>query len=152
MANLPPHRIPSQCRHSDILKNVFVNCTSLTFGLKYMHVKAHQDDHDGCDVLERPSQLNCLCNGMAKGVVWGLAGEEYPIQKMFPLELLTIFIRKDKLTTDMVGELRFWVQNQIAETVFDKLSLVSPEQFHEVAWRHVHDDVLEMSRMFQIWT
>ena len=88
---------------------------------------------------------------MVKSVVWGLASEEYPIQKMFPLEPLAIFIGKDKLTTDMAGELRFWVQKQIAETVFDELRLMSPEQFHEVAWRHVHDAVLETPRMFQIW-
>ena len=46
VANLPPHRIPTQCRHSDILKNVLVNCTSLSFTLKYAHVKAHQDDKE----------------------------------------------------------------------------------------------------------
>ena len=51
----------------------------------------------------------------------------------------------------MAGELWFWVQKQIAETVVDKLRLMSPEQFHEVAWRHVHDAVLKMPRMFQIW-
>ena len=76
-----------------------------------MHFKAHQDDHYGYNVLERPSKLNCLCNGMAKGVVWGLTGEEYPIQEMFPLEPLAIFIGKDKLTRDMLGELRFWAQH-----------------------------------------
>ena len=53
---LTPHQIPSQCRHSNILNNMFVNCTSLKFGLKYKHVKAHQDDHDGHGVLE--SRLN----------------------------------------------------------------------------------------------
>ena len=88
---------------------------------------------------------------MAKGVVWGLAGEEYPAQKMFHLEPLAIFIGKEKLTTDMAGELRFWVQKQIAEEAFDKLRLMSSDQFQEVAWKQVHDAVLETPRMFQIW-
>ena len=44
--NLPPHRIPTKCRHSDILKNILVNCTSLSFTLAYSHVKAHQDDQE----------------------------------------------------------------------------------------------------------
>ena len=70
---------------------------------------------------------------------------------MFPLEPLAIFIGKDKLTMDMAGEIRFWEQKQISETVFDKLRLMLPEQFHEVAWRHVHGAVLETPRMFQIW-
>ena len=35
VANLPPHRIPTKCWHSDILKNILVNCTSLSFTLVY---------------------------------------------------------------------------------------------------------------------
>ena len=126
IANLPPYLIPSQCRHSNILKNVLVNCTSLPFGLKYKHVKALHDEHHGYDVLERPSQLNCLFDGMPKSVVLGLAGEEYPHQKMFSLEPIYIFTGKGKLTTDMAGELLFWVQKQISETVLYKLVLMLP--------------------------
>ena len=33
VANLPPYRIPTKCWHSDILKNILVNCTSLSFTL-----------------------------------------------------------------------------------------------------------------------
>jgi hypothetical protein len=70
---------------------------------------------------------------------------------MFPLEPLAIFIRKYKLTTDMTGELLFWVQKKIAETVFDKLGSVLPGKLHEVAWRQVHDALPETTQMFQIW-
>ena len=42
---LPPRRIPSQCKHSDILKTILVNCSSLTFSIEYEHIEAHQDDH-----------------------------------------------------------------------------------------------------------
>ena len=70
---------------------------------------------------------------------------------MFPLEPLAIFIGKDKLTMDMAGELWFWGQHSFAETVFDKLRLMSPEHFYELAWRHVHDAVLKTPWMFQIW-
>ncbi len=31
--NLPPLQIPLQCQHADILKNIFINCSSLTFKL-----------------------------------------------------------------------------------------------------------------------
>ena len=33
VANLPPHCIPTKCQHSDILKNILVNCTILSFTL-----------------------------------------------------------------------------------------------------------------------
>ena len=66
VVTLPPHRIPTQCRHSDILKNILINCTSLSFTLKYAHVKAHQDTEEEYRNLARPAQLNVHCDGMAK--------------------------------------------------------------------------------------
>ena len=42
--NLPPTRIPSSFAHSDILKNILVNCSDLSFDRIYSHVCAHQDD------------------------------------------------------------------------------------------------------------
>jgi hypothetical protein len=41
---LTPYRIPSQCRHSDILKNILVHCRDLSFATTYLHIKAHQDN------------------------------------------------------------------------------------------------------------
>ncbi len=41
---LPPYRIPSCCRHSDILKTILVHRRGLSFTTYYSHVKAHQDD------------------------------------------------------------------------------------------------------------
>jgi hypothetical protein len=43
VANLSPNRIQSRCCHSDILKKIMVNCSDLSFGITYHHVRAHQD-------------------------------------------------------------------------------------------------------------
>ncbi len=40
----PPGRIPTRCRHSDVLKNILVNCGDFTFQQEFCHVKAHQDE------------------------------------------------------------------------------------------------------------
>ncbi len=45
VAELPPYRIATQCKHSDILKTILVNCCDLTFSRIYSHVNAHQDDN-----------------------------------------------------------------------------------------------------------
>ena len=42
--HLPPYRIQLRCQHSNILKNILVNCVDLSFARHYRHVKAHQDD------------------------------------------------------------------------------------------------------------
>ena len=38
VATLPANRIPTRCRHSDILKNIMVHCHDLTFDCCYLHV------------------------------------------------------------------------------------------------------------------
>ena len=52
--NIPPHHIPTKCRHSDILKNILVNCTSLSFTLAYSHVTL------SCAGLGRLLNSSCL--------------------------------------------------------------------------------------------
>ena len=51
--------------------------------------------------------MNCMCDGMAKGVVWGVAGEKLPKQGMFPLEALAMYVGEDKLSSDMSKHMRF---------------------------------------------
>ncbi len=63
---LPPYRIPSRCRHSDILKTILINCRDLSFNTHYSHIKAHQDDQQSFQNLSRKAQLNCICDHAAK--------------------------------------------------------------------------------------
>lgn len=41
--SLPTLKIPSQYIHSDILKNILVDCSDLSFAIDYPHMSAHQD-------------------------------------------------------------------------------------------------------------
>ena len=100
-----------------------INCASLTFRVEYEHVDAHQDDEKDFALLKRPAQLNCMCDGMAKGVVWGwgLAGEKLPKQRMFPFESVAMYLGEDRLSSDMFKYVRFWVHKHIAKEIFAKL-------------------------------
>jgi hypothetical protein len=64
--NLPPHRIPSKCRHSDVLKNIMVHCSGLSFTRLFSYVLAHQDDRTRFEDLSRLAQLNCAVDFGAK--------------------------------------------------------------------------------------
>jgi hypothetical protein len=44
LENLPPLCLPAKCKHSDILKNILINCSNLPFKVELVHIKAHQDD------------------------------------------------------------------------------------------------------------
>lgn len=65
VSSLPLGRIPTRCKHSNILKSILVNCSDFTFEREFKHVKAHQDDGAHYDEQERPAQLNCAAD---KGV------------------------------------------------------------------------------------
>jgi hypothetical protein len=64
--DLPPYRIPTRCSHSDILKNIMVICSDMSFSRFYSHVRAHQDDQTQYGDLARPAQLNCQMDYHAK--------------------------------------------------------------------------------------
>jgi hypothetical protein len=88
--NLPPYRIPSRCSHGDILKNILVNCSDLTFIRKFSHVPAHQDDHTNYKDLSRPSQLNFQMDYqvMIRINAYGI----HYLQKNFKLVFLILFL------------------------------------------------------------
>jgi hypothetical protein len=64
--NLPPYHIPTRCSHSDILKNIMVHCSNLSFCHLYSHVKAHLDDNIQYEDFMRLAQLNCQMDYHAK--------------------------------------------------------------------------------------
>ena len=92
--------------------------------------------------------MNCMCDGMAKGVVWGVAGEKLPKQGMFPLEALAMYVGEDKLSSDMSKHMRFWAHKHIAKEVFAKLRILDEGQFEEVEWGMVWGALKEAPRMF----
>ncbi len=94
--NRPPHRIPSKCRHSDVLKNIMIHCSTLSFERLFSHVLAHQDDGVAFDTLSRQAQLNCVVDFGAKRVLLQLAPDELPRQQSFPLKAISVWAGKEK--------------------------------------------------------
>ena len=90
VADLPPYRIPTHCRHSDILKTIMVNCANTSFWREYIHLAAHQDEHIHWDAMTRPAQLNLACDMGAKAILRAQDATNLPIQETFPLEPISI--------------------------------------------------------------
>jgi hypothetical protein len=97
---LPPYRIPTRCQHSDILKNILVNCRDLSFTMYSLHIKAHQDNQTSSKNLCRKAQLNCICNYAAKFRI-ATDGQERPASgKLIPLESVGVYVCGEKMTSD----------------------------------------------------
>jgi hypothetical protein len=79
VTSLPANRLPSRCKHSDILKNIMVNCSNLSFSCQYLHVSAHQDEKMSYEQLPRPTQLNCRMDMPPQKASYGVWKEKrYP--------------------------------------------------------------------------
>jgi hypothetical protein len=151
VSSLPPYRIPSRCQHSDILKNVLVNCRDMSFTLYYSHMKVHQDDKKSFEKLSRTAQLNFICDHTAKQQI-AIDGAEGATQgQMFPLEPIGSFIKGEKLTSETGDQLRFWAHLQLAGEFCTDQGILTNDQFDEIDWRSVHCTLHNLPRLFQVW-
>jgi len=151
VSKLPPHRIPSRCKHSDILKNILVNCNDLSFERVYEHVDAHQDDDKEWDQLTREAQLNCACDSGAKRVIHGCAADELPRQRPFPLESICVFVEGEKMTSDTGSHIRFAAQLQLAKQFYNRHGVLTTRQFNQVDWLSVYTTLHGLPRLFRVW-
>eukprot|EP00956_Cyclotella_meneghiniana_P022017 scaffold40896_cov41-Cyclotella_meneghiniana.AAC.6 len=153
ITTLPENRIPSGCKHSDILKVIMIHCRQFTFMTEYTHVDAHQDEKEAYVNLTRKSQLNCCMDSLAKKVIWLLMGEDLPAQEMLPLEPLAVFVGREKMTSGSEDNIRFWCHRQLAKETMahKKVKVFDETQFEEVHWRSCYGALVAAPRMFQIW-
>jgi hypothetical protein len=148
---LPPYRIPSRCRHSDILKNILVHCRDLSFATHYSHIKAHQDNHTSFKNLDRKAQLNCICEHAAKLRI-ATDGQDRPAHgKLFPLKTVGVYVRGEKMTSDTGGSIRYWAHHQLARNYYQEQNILSHDQFNAIDWMSVHNTLHDLPRLFQLW-
>ena len=107
--DLPPYWIPTQCSHSDILKNIMANCSELSFSCIFSHVKAHKDDKRAYRDLFRDAQLNCQMDYLAKSAIFETPATQNEQTKCFPPKLVSVLLSKNKVTSDKGERVRFWV-------------------------------------------
>ncbi len=114
--SLPTLKIPLKYKHADILKNILVNCTGLSFRIKYQHISAHQDEGTPFHLLSRPAQLNCAADAGAKHQIRSLVLSCPSQQQRFPLEPIVCVAGTWKLTPSMSWFMRFHAHKQLART------------------------------------
>ena len=129
---LPTKRIPSRCRHSDILKNIMLAKGKLSFECSFHHVRAHQDDHRNFNDLPRPAQLNCIADSLAKQAIRELRVDSLLHQESFPLEPVVVYAGRSKMLSDSSKSIRFWAHRKLARVAFNKLGILFPHEFDEV--------------------
>jgi hypothetical protein len=149
---LPSYRIPSWCRHSNILKTILVHCRGLSFTTYYSHIKAHQDDNALFNKLSRKAQLNCICDHAAKQQIVASDGMDGIAQGgLFPLEPVGLFVETKKMTSDTGEDIRFWAHRQLAKNFYCNRKILTITQFECINWVSVHRTLHNLPWLFQIW-
>jgi hypothetical protein len=151
VTELPPYRILSRCKHSNILKNILVNCHALSFTIHYLHVRAHQDDSTLFKNLSRKAQLNCICNHTTKQRIAIDGSGSCKSRCLFPLEPVGMFIQGEKLTSDTGELLRFWAHWQIVREYYCSRDTILYDQFDETDWWSLRKTLLTLPQLFQLW-
>ncbi len=149
--NLPPSCIPSGLSHLDVLKNILVNCSNLSFARFYSHVKAHQDDTIAYQDLTHPAQLNVNMDSHAKQALWDLHATWLPTQQVFPLKPVCVFADSTKITADTGQATRFWAHRRLAREGFHQLDMLYRNDFDKVDWEMMYQTLHEVPRLFQQW-
>ncbi len=148
VTDLPPYRILLRCKHSDILKNILVNCWGLFFTTNYCHVKVHQDEPVSFANLGQKAQLNCICDRTAKQQIAIDGLDSSALGCMFLLEPIGIFARGEKMTSDTGEQLRFLAQCQLVQSYYSDQRIISHEQFDEIDWPSVLGTIHNLLRLF----
>lgn len=149
--DIPSPRIPTRCKHSDVLKNILINCENLPFDCRFHHVKAHQDDSIAFHLLDRPSQLNVMMDTKAKLAIQSLHADTIRPQRVLPKEAITIFAGGDKITSECGGLVRAWAHRLHAKAFFAQKLILPHDGFEQVDWKNYSAVAHSVPRLFQLW-
>jgi hypothetical protein len=114
-------------------------------------VKAHQDDWLDWAKLSWPAQLNCACDIKAKTRIQMADLNNLPPQRPFPLEPLTFYVGREKMTTDSGAAIRFAAHKVEARDLFYRCGILNPATFDKVWWDVVHGTIHHLPTMFGMW-
>ncbi len=123
----------------------------MTFDRLFLHVSTHQDDREEFENLSRQAQLNYACDFGAKRVLLRQNPDDLPRQQPFPLEAISIWAGKGKMTSDTGSSVQFYAHKNLAWEEFDAAEILSFQQFTWVDWEIVQDVLTTVPRMFQVW-
>ena len=98
LANLPSQCFHAKCKHSDILKNILLNCSNLPFAIALTHTPTHQDDMMDFCLLSCTAQLTCVVDARAKKCLMEAAAQGSV--QWFLLKPIACFVGKKKMTAD----------------------------------------------------
>ena len=130
---------------------IMIHCSSMSFDHLFLHVSAHQDNREEFESLSQEAQLNCACDFGAKRVLLTHNPDDLPRQQQFPLEPISVWAGREKMTSDTGSSVWFHAHKNLAWKEFNAAGILPFQQFDQVDWVIVHMALTTVTRMFQVW-
>ena len=149
-------RIPAGAKNNNV-QRVLQQVKAKTKSIYLLHhVKAHQDDYKKRSDLPFNAQLNCFCNDKAKEIV--TEGIMNGVKKgaTLSLEAASVFIGKNKQTTDLAKGLRYFIGKAMAQEFYAKRNskghnITDKKIFNTVSWEDLRDTLALKPKIYQLW-
>ena len=118
----------------------------------FHHVKAHPDNYKRQEDLPLEAQLNCRCHDKAKEtVIEGIVMAEILKGATLPLESASVFIKKNKQTTDLTKGLRYYIGKATAQDFYAKTNNMDKATLDMVTGEDLRDTLALKLKMYQLW-
>jgi hypothetical protein len=77
--------------------------------------------------------------------------DDLPKQQAFPLEAISVWAGKEKMTSDTGSSIRYHAHKHLAREELAAAGVLTFQQFDRVDWEIVHSALTTVPRMFQVW-
>lgn len=146
--------LPTSTAHHDLIRSIRGVHRIIPFRVQFLHVRGHQDEVTGFWSLPRPSQLNILCDNMAKQYLLQLLIEKPPAPPSSPKfvgEGPSCFLRDIKLTGNIQHRIASYCAEEAVKDYLITKGLLSHDTVHIVNWAAIGHYLRHQSVPFRLW-
>ena len=144
-------RLPQKTSHADIIRLIRFTCWQLPISVHFQHIYGHQDKWLPYSSLDRPSQLNVICDKLAKVGLQRDIQYNNPRHDLLPRESVAIFIDDIKVTGSVGGLLRNATSKQHLRAHLDQKGTIASTIFDSVDWKGIQFAMAHSSTRFKLW-
>ena len=138
LSSITGSRLPQKNPHADVLRLIRATVIKLPIPTKFQHIYGHQDKWLPYSSLSRPSQLNVICDKLAKAGLKRDISHNTQVYDILPQEQISIFIDGSKVTGSVGRPLRDAISKIQLRNHLDEKGILSAESFDHIDWQGIY--------------
>jgi hypothetical protein len=115
------------------------------------HVYGHVDKYLSEAEMSPAQQINCQADNLAKAVLMATVEANEFISSIFPAEKVCVEIAGEQVTGSPKNAITELWGEQVGQVLYERLGLVSKENFPFVYWEGMERVQILFPEMFRVW-